>query len=192
MSLPLTNHIAPQTHLSPIPLGLHRSSLPSSPLILCCGKLTLLMKITCTLSNTWEGWSSLGNSSLKWRRKDPIFWSSVRWARFLGSGRMIICFGNTVSILFFPLLIVDWLLHIWAGCCHVESGTAHEAHITGVDEYNRPDTDKCISLLTTRAGSLVSFLRRELWRLESEMFGSISALWYIGYDTQKKWRETKL
>lgn len=38
--------------------------------------------------------------------------------------------------------------------CRIDGGTAHEDRIAAIDEYNRPDSDKFIFLLTTRAGGL--------------------------------------
>lgn len=38
--------------------------------------------------------------------------------------------------------------------CRIDGGTAHEDRITAIDEYNKPDSDKFIFLLTTRAGGL--------------------------------------
>lgn len=38
--------------------------------------------------------------------------------------------------------------------CRIDGGTAHEDRIAAIDEYNKPDSDKFIFLLTTRAGGL--------------------------------------
>ena len=38
--------------------------------------------------------------------------------------------------------------------CRIDGGTAHEDRIVAIDEYNKPDSDKFIFLLTTRAGGL--------------------------------------
>jgi SWI/SNF-related matrix-associated actin-dependent regulator of chromatin subfamily A member 5 len=38
--------------------------------------------------------------------------------------------------------------------CRIDGGTAHEDRINAIDEYNKPDSDKFIFLLTTRAGGL--------------------------------------
>ena len=38
--------------------------------------------------------------------------------------------------------------------CRIDGGTAHDDRITAIDEYNKPDSDKFIFLLTTRAGGL--------------------------------------
>ena len=38
--------------------------------------------------------------------------------------------------------------------CRIDGSTAHEDRITGIDEYNKPGSEKFIFLLTTRAGGL--------------------------------------
>ncbi|KAI0076817.1 SNF2 family DNA-dependent ATPase [Panus rudis PR-1116 ss-1] len=38
--------------------------------------------------------------------------------------------------------------------CRIDGSTAHEDRIVAIDEYNKPDSDKFIFLLTTRAGGL--------------------------------------
>ncbi|PGH15336.1 hypothetical protein AJ79_02502 [Helicocarpus griseus UAMH5409] len=38
--------------------------------------------------------------------------------------------------------------------CRIDGSTAHEDRIAAIDEYNRPDSEKFIFLLTTRAGGL--------------------------------------
>ncbi|KAL0470011.1 chromatin remodelling complex ATPase [Neurospora intermedia] len=38
--------------------------------------------------------------------------------------------------------------------CRIDGGTAHEDRIAAIDEYNKPDSDKFVFLLTTRAGGL--------------------------------------
>ncbi|KAH0542035.1 hypothetical protein FGG08_003499 [Glutinoglossum americanum] len=38
--------------------------------------------------------------------------------------------------------------------CRIDGSTAHEDRITAIDEYNKPDSEKYIFLLTTRAGGL--------------------------------------
>lgn len=38
--------------------------------------------------------------------------------------------------------------------CRIDGGTAHDDRIVAIDEYNKPDSDKFIFLLTTRAGGL--------------------------------------
>lgn len=38
--------------------------------------------------------------------------------------------------------------------CRIDGGTAHEDRITAIDEYNAPDSEKFVFLLTTRAGGL--------------------------------------
>ena len=38
--------------------------------------------------------------------------------------------------------------------CRIDGGTAHDDRILAIDEYNKPDSEKFIFLLTTRAGGL--------------------------------------
>ena len=38
--------------------------------------------------------------------------------------------------------------------CRIDGNTSHEDRIQGIDEYNKPGSDKFIFLLTTRAGGL--------------------------------------
>jgi hypothetical protein len=38
--------------------------------------------------------------------------------------------------------------------CRLDGQTAHEDRIKGIEEFNKPDSDKFIYLLTTRAGGL--------------------------------------
>ena len=38
--------------------------------------------------------------------------------------------------------------------CRIDGGTAHDDRIVAIDEYNKPDSEKFIFLLTTRAGGL--------------------------------------
>lgn len=38
--------------------------------------------------------------------------------------------------------------------CRIDGGTAHDDRISAIDDYNKPDSEKFIFLLTTRAGGL--------------------------------------
>jgi SWI/SNF-related matrix-associated actin-dependent regulator of chromatin subfamily A member 5 len=38
--------------------------------------------------------------------------------------------------------------------CRIDGGTAHDDRIVAIDEYNKPDSEKFVFLLTTRAGGL--------------------------------------
>lgn len=38
--------------------------------------------------------------------------------------------------------------------CRIDGGTAHDDRIAAIDDYNKPDSEKFIFLLTTRAGGL--------------------------------------
>ncbi|KAI9298835.1 P-loop containing nucleoside triphosphate hydrolase protein [Neoconidiobolus thromboides FSU 785] len=40
------------------------------------------------------------------------------------------------------------------GYCRIDGNTSHEDRIAGIDEYNKPNSDKFVFLLTTRAGGL--------------------------------------
>ena len=56
--------------------------------------------------------------------------------------------------------------------CRIDGGTAHDDRIVAIDEYNKPDSEKFIFLLTTRAGvsnppctrfdKLLKFIQRAL------------------------------
>ena len=47
--------------------------------------------------------------------------------------------------------LLTWLL---VGYCRIDGSTAHDDRIVAIDEYNKPDSEKFIFLLTTRAGGL--------------------------------------
>jgi SWI/SNF-related matrix-associated actin-dependent regulator of chromatin subfamily A member 5 len=57
--------------------------------------------------------------------------------------------------MFFVPLVVD---HCCITNCvdarRIDSGTAHDDRTAGIDEYNKPGSEKFIFLLTTRAGGL--------------------------------------
>lgn len=38
--------------------------------------------------------------------------------------------------------------------CRIDGSTAHEDRIAAIDEYNAPESEKFVFLLTTRAGGL--------------------------------------
>jgi hypothetical protein len=54
-------------------------------------------------------------------------------------------------VLFHHLTTADLL---FVEYCRIDGGTAHEDRIAAIDEYNKPDSEKFIFLLTTRAGGL--------------------------------------
>ena len=58
--------------------------------------------------------------------------------------------GYSTSCIFSMLLILTAV----AEYCRIDGGTAHEDRIVAIDEYNKPDSEKFIFLLTTRAGGL--------------------------------------
>lgn len=39
-------------------------------------------------------------------------------------------------------------------CCRIDGQSTQEERVDAIDDYNRPDSDKFIFLLTTRAGGL--------------------------------------
>jgi SWI/SNF-related matrix-associated actin-dependent regulator of chromatin subfamily A member 5 len=39
-------------------------------------------------------------------------------------------------------------------CCRIDGQSNQEERVDAIDDYNRPDSDKFIFLLTTRAGGL--------------------------------------
>ncbi|KAF9812523.1 hypothetical protein IEO21_06162 [Rhodonia placenta] len=51
-------------------------------------------------------------------------------------------------------ILEDYCLFRSYKYCRIDGGTAHEDRIVAIDEYNKPDSDKFIFLLTTRAGGL--------------------------------------
>ncbi|VDB85302.1 unnamed protein product [Peniophora sp. CBMAI 1063] len=51
-------------------------------------------------------------------------------------------------------ILEDYCLFREYKYCRIDGGTAHEDRIAAIDEYNKPDSEKFIFLLTTRAGGL--------------------------------------
>ncbi|TFK38304.1 P-loop containing nucleoside triphosphate hydrolase protein [Crucibulum laeve] len=51
-------------------------------------------------------------------------------------------------------ILEDYCLFRQYKYCRIDGGTAHEDRIHAIDEYNKPDSEKFIFLLTTRAGGL--------------------------------------
>ncbi|KII93122.1 hypothetical protein PLICRDRAFT_130653 [Plicaturopsis crispa FD-325 SS-3] len=51
-------------------------------------------------------------------------------------------------------ILEDYCLFRQYKYCRIDGGTAHDDRIVAIDEYNKPDSDKFIFLLTTRAGGL--------------------------------------
>ncbi|CAL1693811.1 unnamed protein product [Somion occarium] len=51
-------------------------------------------------------------------------------------------------------ILEDYCLFRGYKYCRIDGSTAHEDRIVAIDEYNKPDSDKFIFLLTTRAGGL--------------------------------------
>ena len=51
-------------------------------------------------------------------------------------------------------ILEDYCLFREYKYCRIDGSTAHDDRIVAIDEYNKPDSDKFIFLLTTRAGGL--------------------------------------
>ncbi|KAG5641118.1 hypothetical protein DXG03_005971 [Asterophora parasitica] len=51
-------------------------------------------------------------------------------------------------------ILEDYCLFRQYKYCRIDGGTAHDDRIVAIDEYNKPDSEKFIFLLTTRAGGL--------------------------------------
>ncbi|KIP04329.1 hypothetical protein PHLGIDRAFT_76114 [Phlebiopsis gigantea 11061_1 CR5-6] len=51
-------------------------------------------------------------------------------------------------------ILEDYCLFRQYKYCRIDGGTAHDDRIMAIDEYNKPDSEKFIFLLTTRAGGL--------------------------------------
>lgn len=51
-------------------------------------------------------------------------------------------------------ILEDYCLFREFKYCRIDGGSAHEDRIAAIDEYNKPDSDKFVFLLTTRAGGL--------------------------------------
>ncbi|KAF8484763.1 P-loop containing nucleoside triphosphate hydrolase protein [Russula ochroleuca] len=51
-------------------------------------------------------------------------------------------------------ILEDYCLFRSYKYCRIDGGTAHEDRIAAIDEYNKPESEKFIFLLTTRAGGL--------------------------------------
>ncbi|KAF9257203.1 hypothetical protein L218DRAFT_1081033 [Marasmius fiardii PR-910] len=51
-------------------------------------------------------------------------------------------------------ILEDYCLFRGYKYCRIDGGTAHDERIAAIDEYNKPDSEKFIFLLTTRAGGL--------------------------------------
>lgn len=51
-------------------------------------------------------------------------------------------------------ILEDYCVYRDYGFCRIDGSTSHEDRIAAIDDYNRPDSDKFLFLLTTRAGGL--------------------------------------
>lgn len=45
-------------------------------------------------------------------------------------------------------------LTLAAEYCRIDGSTTHEDRLSAIDDYNKPDSEKFVFLLTTRAGGL--------------------------------------
>jgi SWI/SNF-related matrix-associated actin-dependent regulator of chromatin subfamily A member 5 len=59
--------------------------------------------------------------------------------------------------------------------CRIDGGTAHDDRIVAIDEYNKPDSEKFIFLLTTRAGGLGINLTT------ADVVVLYDSDWYVGF-----------
>jgi SNF2 family DNA or RNA helicase len=59
--------------------------------------------------------------------------------------------------------------------CRIDGGTAHDDRIVAIDEYNKPDSEKFIFLLTTRAGGLGINLTT------ADIVVLYDSDWYVGF-----------
>lgn len=51
-------------------------------------------------------------------------------------------------------ILEDYCMFRNYNCCRIDGSTDHEERIAAIDDFNRPDSDKFVFLLTTRAGGL--------------------------------------
>ncbi|CAA7268547.1 unnamed protein product [Cyclocybe aegerita] len=72
-------------------------------------------------------------------------------ARMKEKGSRVLIFSQMSRVLD---ILEDYCLFRHYKYCRIDGSTAHEDRITAIDEYNKPDSEKFIFLLTTRAGGL--------------------------------------
>lgn len=71
--------------------------------------------------------------------------------RFQQNGNRVLVFSQMSRMLD---VLEDYCLFRGYKYCRIDGQTAHEDRITAIDEYNKPDSEKFVFLLTTRAGGL--------------------------------------
>ncbi|KIM31883.1 hypothetical protein M408DRAFT_327281 [Serendipita vermifera MAFF 305830] len=72
-------------------------------------------------------------------------------ARMMQNGSRVLIFSQMSRMLD---ILEDYCHFRQYKYCRIDGSTSHEDRIAGIDEYNRPGSDKFIFLLTTRAGGL--------------------------------------
>lgn len=72
-------------------------------------------------------------------------------ARFRKEGSRVLIFSQMSRMLD---ILEDYCLFRGYQYCRIDGSTAHEDRISAIDEYNKPDSEKFVFLLTTRAGGL--------------------------------------
>lgn len=72
-------------------------------------------------------------------------------ARLKDQGSRVLVFSQMSRLLD---ILEDYCVFRDFKYCRIDGGTAHEDRISAIDEYNKPDSEKFIFLLTTRAGGL--------------------------------------
>ena len=71
--------------------------------------------------------------------------------RMKAQGSRVLIFSQMSRVLD---ILEDYCVFRDYNYCRIDGSTAHEDRIAAIDEYNKPDSDKFIFLLTTRAGGL--------------------------------------
>lgn len=71
--------------------------------------------------------------------------------RMKADGSRVLIFSQMSRVLD---ILEDYCVFREYNYCRIDGTTAHEDRIAAIDEYNKPDSDKFIFLLTTRAGGL--------------------------------------
>ncbi|KAF7776570.1 hypothetical protein Agabi119p4_4963 [Agaricus bisporus var. burnettii] len=72
-------------------------------------------------------------------------------ASMKAKGSRVLIFSQMSRILD---ILEDYCLFRQYKYCRIDGGTARDDRILAIDEYNKPDSEKLIFLLTTRAGGL--------------------------------------
>lgn len=72
-------------------------------------------------------------------------------ARLLTNGSRVLIFSQMSRVLD---ILEDYCLWKQYQYCRIDGNTPHEDRVSQIDDYNKPDSEKFIFLLTTRAGGL--------------------------------------